>query len=133
MATIRKHIDVNATAEHVWDVIRDVGAVHTRFASGFVVDTVLEEGARLVKFANGVTVRELIVGVNDELRRLAYAAVGGMAQHHNASFEVVPLSADRTRIVWTTDVLPESAAKTIGAMIDAGSAAILETLNKSGR
>jgi hypothetical protein len=133
MATIRKNIDVTAPAAEVWDVIRDVGAVHTRFAPGFVVDTVLEDGARVVKFANGVSVRELIVGIDDDLRRLAYAATGGIAQHHNASFEVIALSADRTRIVWTTDVLPEAAAKTAGAMIEAGSAAIVQTLNRLGR
>jgi hypothetical protein len=133
MATIRKIIDVIAPAAQVWDIIRDVGAVHTRFVPGFVIDTTLEDGARVVKFANGMTVRELIVGVDDELRRLAYAATGGISQHHNASFEVVELSAERTRIVWTTDVLPESAAKIVGQMIEAGSAAIAQSLNGLGR
>lgn len=41
----------------VWDAARDVGALHTRLVPGFAVDTQLEEGARIVTFANGV-VRE---------------------------------------------------------------------------
>lgn len=90
MATIRREIPLSASPDRVWDVIRDVGAIHTRFAPGYVLDTQLEEGARIVTFANGVVVRELIVSVDDESRRLAYAAVGGTAARHNASFQVFP-------------------------------------------
>ena len=133
MATIRINIDVSATPAQAWDVIRDVGAVHTRFAPGFAVDTVLEEGARLVKFANGVTVRELIVAIDEDLHRVAYSATGGNIRHHNASFEVTGLPAGRTRIVWTADVLPEEAAKTVRTMMDAGSRVIQQTLDRLGQ
>jgi hypothetical protein len=133
MATIRINIDVSATPAQAWDVIRDVGAIHTRFAPGFVVDTVLEEGARLVKFANGVNVRELIVGIDEDLRRLAYSAVGAGPQHHNASFEVTELPTGRTRIVWTADVLPEAAANTVRGMMEAGARVIQQTLDRLGR
>jgi carbon monoxide dehydrogenase subunit G len=133
MSTIRINIDVSATPTQVWDVIRDVGAVHTRFAPGFVVDTTLEEGARLVKFANGMTVRELIVGSDEDLRRFAYSATGGTTQHHNASFEVTELPSGRTRIVWTADVLPEAAAKAVRGMMEAGSRVIQQTLDRLGQ
>ncbi|HWO03250.1 MAG TPA: SRPBCC family protein, partial [Methylomirabilota bacterium] len=39
MASIRQEIHVEAGAEQVWDAIADVGAVHTRLAPGFVIDT----------------------------------------------------------------------------------------------
>lgn len=133
MSTIRKHIDVDASAAKVWDVVRDVGAVHTRFAPGFVVNTELEPGARLVMFANGMKVRERIVAVDEQLRRVAYSASSERIAHHNASFEVVPLPDDRTRLVWTADVLPESAAELVGSMMEQGSAVILSTLGKLGR
>ena len=133
MATIRINIDVSATTAQAWDVVRDVGAVHTRFAPGFVVDTVLEEGARLVKFANGATVRELIVAVDEDLRRVAYSATGGNLQHHSASFEVTELPTGRTRIVWTADALPEAAAKTVRGIMEAGSRVIQQTLDRLGR
>ena len=112
------------------DVVRDVGAVHTRFAPGFVVDTKLEDGARVVSFANGYTAREVIVSVDDELRRIAYSVDSPQLEHHNASFEVIALSADRTRLVWTTDLLPDSARQTIAPMIDAGSQAIARALDR---
>lgn len=58
MATIRREIALKATVEQVWDVLRDIGALHTRLVPGFVVDTKLEPGARVVTFANGRVARE---------------------------------------------------------------------------
>ena len=88
MASIRRDIHIKASAESTWAAIRDVGAVHTRLAPGFVVDTRLEEGARVVTFGNGLVARELIVDIDDEARRLVWAVVGGRLTHHNASLQV---------------------------------------------
>ena len=73
MATIRKEALINASPETVWAAVRDVGAVHERLAPGFVVDTRLEPGARVVTFANGLVAREMIVDVDDQARRLVWA------------------------------------------------------------
>lgn len=129
MATLRKEIPVSASADQVWDVIRDVGAIHTRLAPGFVVDTQLEEGARRVKFANGLVVRELIVTVDAQTKRLAYAVVGGTAVHHNASFQVFPTNGGGATLVWISDFLPDSATAAFSTMIDAGSDVIKRTLD----
>ncbi len=72
MATIYKEFAVDAPPEFVWAAVKDVGAVHTRLAKGFVTNTVLTGGMRTVTFANGLTVTEQIVGVDDEHKRLAY-------------------------------------------------------------
>ncbi|HWN03271.1 MAG TPA: SRPBCC family protein, partial [Candidatus Dormibacteraeota bacterium] len=88
MASIRREIHVEAGAEQVWDAIADVGAIHTRLAPGFVVDTRLEDGARVVTFGNGLVARELIVDVDHGSRRLVWAVVGGRPTHHNASLQV---------------------------------------------
>src|SRR5437773_9053328 len=85
MASIRKEILINAHAADVWAAVRDVGAVHQRLAEGFVVDTRLDGSARTVTFANGLVLRELIVDVDDEARRLVYAAVGGRATQDRKS------------------------------------------------
>ncbi len=57
MASIRKDILTKARPDDVWDVLRDIGALHTRLVPGFVTDTRLEPGARIVTFANGMVVR----------------------------------------------------------------------------
>jgi carbon monoxide dehydrogenase subunit G len=130
MASIRREILIEADPAEVWAAVRDVGALHRRLAVGFVVDTRLEGDARIVTFANGLTVRELIVDIDDAARRLVWAALGGRMSHHNASFQVFADGAGRSRAVWTADFLPHDVAGPIGAMIDQGCAAIKRTLER---
>ncbi|MBV8927719.1 MAG: SRPBCC family protein [Mycobacteriaceae bacterium] len=85
MATIHKEIQIDASPERVWDALRDVGALHTRLAPGFVVDTRMEGDARVVTFGNGAVAREDIVSVDDETRRVAWAIVGQQFRHYNGA------------------------------------------------
>lgn len=124
MATIRKETVIEACPDRVWDALRDVGALHTRLAPGFVTDTKLEPGARVVTFANGMVVREEIIDVDEESRRVAWSATGGALAHHNGSAQAVAEGPRRTRFVWIADVLPHAVAPMIGAMMDAGITAI---------
>lgn len=128
MASIRKEIAVEAPADRVWDAIRDVGAVHTRLAHGMVRDTRLDGDSRLVTFANGETVRERIVDIDDRSRRLAYAVVGWRTTHHHASFEVVTDGESRSRVIWVADLLPDELAGLVDGLMEQGSAAIKATL-----
>lgn len=131
MASIRKEIEVHATPEHVWAAVRDVGAVHERLAPGFVVDTRLEDGARVVTFGNGMVARELIVDVDDTARRLVWAVVGSpRLTHHNASLQVFPDGPERSRVVWIADLLPDAIAGYIQAMIEQGMAVMKKTLER---
>ncbi len=131
MPSISKEVLIDAHPDEVWAAVRDVGAVHQRLAEGFVVDTRLDGDARVVTFANGLVVRELIVDVDDTARRLAYAAVGGRAAHHNASMQVFADGQGRTRLVWITDVLPNEVAGPIGALVEQGARAMKQTLERS--
>jgi len=85
VASIRKEISTKAPVEDVWDALRDIGALHTRLVPGFVVDTQLEPGARVVTFGNGMVVRERIVTVDEKTHRVVWSAIGGSLTHHNAS------------------------------------------------
>ncbi|HET6408435.1 MAG TPA: SRPBCC family protein [Chthoniobacteraceae bacterium] len=131
MASILKDIVINTSAEKVWDVVRDIGAVHRRFVPGLVTDVRLESDARVVTFANGMVVRELIVDLNDETRRFAYAAVGGDFKHHNASMQVFADGEGRCRLVWITDLLPDEIAQSIRAIIDQGAVIMQATLEQA--
>ncbi|MGH7022576.1 MAG: SRPBCC family protein [Caulobacteraceae bacterium] len=131
MASIRKEIRLATDPAAVWDVVRDIGAVHTRFAPGFVVDVVMEEGARVVTFGNGLIAREVIVDVDEAGRRLVYSVRGERLSHHNASFQVFAEGAG-SRLVWIADLLPASAAGSVEAMMTQGieaARAALERLN----
>ena len=128
MASIRKEIPLDVSADHAWAALRDIGALHHRLVPGFVVDTKLEDGARVVTFGNGMVVRELIVDLDDENRRLAWSARGGRLSHHNASAQVFAEGASRCRLVWIADLLPNEVAGDIRAMIDQAAAVMKPTL-----
>lgn len=129
MATLHKEIHIEARPEAIWDAARDVGGLHTRLVPGFVVDTQLEGSACIVTFGNGMVVRELIISIDDERRRLAWTAIGGRTTHYNAVLEVF---ADRsgTRVVWTTDLLPNEMVEPIAAVQENGLAAMKKTFEQ---
>ncbi len=119
MTSIHKEITLTTSPAAVWDVVRDIGAVHTRFAPGFVVDTKMDGEDRIVTFANGFVAREVIVDIDEGRRRLAYSVRSERIAHHNASFQVLA-EGKGARLVWIADVLPQAAALTVGAMMEDG-------------
>jgi carbon monoxide dehydrogenase subunit G len=131
MASIRREIHVEAPPDKVWDAVRDVGAIHQRLAPGFVTDVRLEPGARVVTFGNGLVVRERIVDLDDEARRLVWSVVGSRMTHHNASAQVFADGRERCRFVWIADLLPDEVAPAIAEMIDQGIGVIKQTLERA--
>jgi hypothetical protein len=132
MASIHKEILVDAAPEDVWAAIRDVGAIHTRLAQQFVVDTRLEGDSRLVTFANGAQIRERIIDVDDRRRRLAYSVVDWRATHHNASFQVFAEGETGSRVLWIADLLPNDLAALVDGLMEEGCAAMKQTLSGRG-
>ena len=127
MASIHREIEIAVKPETAWEALRDVGAIHTRLARGFVTDVRLEGGDRIVTFGNGMVVRERIVDVDDAARRVAWSVVGSSMTHHNASAQVFDADG-ATRFVWIADLLPNEVAPQIAGMIEQGLAAIRRTL-----
>ena len=130
MASIHRETLIDASPDDVWDALRDVGAVHQRLAPGFVTDVKLEPGARVVTFGSGQVVRELIIDVDEQTRRVAWAAVDGPMAHYNASAQVFTADGGRSRFVWIADLLPHEMAPAITAMIEQGLATIKRTLEQ---
>jgi hypothetical protein len=127
MATVHKEVQIHASPIRVWEARRDVGALHTRLAKGFVAKTEMDGNARIVTFANGMVAREDIVAVDDAARRVAWAIIGQQFHHYNGAAQLFD-HPDGTRFVWTTDLLPDELAPNMDAMMTAGIAAIKETL-----
>src|SRR3954470_7257349 len=100
MASVSKEIETDARPQEVWAAIRDIGALHTRLVPGFVIATRVEPGARIVTFGNGMEIREPIVDVDDEARRLVWSAEGAGTTHYNASVQVFEEVGGGSRVVW---------------------------------
>ncbi len=133
MGSIRKQLVVDASPESVWDAVADFGALHTRLVPGFVTDTRLDGGERIVTFASGAVQREPLVDRDDDARRLVYSAVDSPmgATHYNASVEVQAEGERASRLVWVVDFLPDSLAGMLDAAMDAGVASMARALGPS--
>ncbi|MGV9774676.1 SRPBCC family protein [Streptosporangium sp. NPDC003464] len=130
MASIHREFVVNATPDEVWDVLSDYGAVHERLAPGFVTDTRLSSDIRTVTFADGTIVHERLVDLDHDNRRVAYTVVGGSLHpsHHHASMQALAEAGGRTRLVWHTDVLPDTLAAPMAEFVEHGSAVMRQAL-----
>jgi hypothetical protein len=131
MSSIHKDIPIDAHPDHVWDAVRDFGAVHRRLAPGFVTDARLDGDARILTFANGTVARELLIDCDDARRRLAYAIVGERVKHYSASIQVTADGEARSRMIWIVDVLPNEIAAYIDGQMDQGIIAMQKTLGRN--
>ena len=128
MASIRKEILIKASPDKVWAALKDVGALHTRLVPGFVTDTRVEPGARIVTFGNGQVVRELIVDVNERDKRVVWAIVDEPFRHYNAAAQVFSEQSGGSRFVWSVDLLPDELKEHVAQMMDQGLGTIKATM-----
>ncbi len=128
MASIRKEITIDARPEDVWAAARDWGALHERLVPGFVVDTQLDGADRIVTFADGTKLREILVDLDDASRRLVWSVVDGPYTHHNGSTQVFAEGEGRARFVWTADLLPDELAGPTGEAMQRGTEVVKRTL-----
>ena len=110
MASIRREMVLACSPEQAWDALRDWGALHTRLAPGFVTDVCLDGADRIVTFFTGAVVREVLIDLDDQARRLAWSIVDDPYTHHNGVAQVFAQPDGQTRFVWVTDLLPNEIA-----------------------
>ena len=128
MASIHKQIHIDANPSDAWDALRDFGALHRRLAAGFAADTQLDGRDRIVTFFNGTVLRERLVDLDDDARRLAWSIIDGPYAHHNGVATVLPGEDGGTLFTWTADLLPDAAAPRTSELMDLGLHAIKRTL-----
>ena len=130
MATIHEEVLIDVEPAAAWAALADWGALHERLARGFVADTRLDGADRIVTFASGVELREVLITSDAEARRLVWSVVGGPYTHHNGAAQILVAPDGQTRFVWIADLLPGAAAPADGPGDAPGLAAIKETLER---
>jgi Polyketide cyclase / dehydrase and lipid transport len=128
MASIRTEIEIDARPEDLWAAVRDWGALHRRLVPGFVLDTRLEGEDRIVTFFNGTVLREVLIDLDEEARRLVWSVVDGPYTHHNGSAQVFAEGEDACRFVWVADLLPDTLAAPTREMMEQGTSVVKKTL-----
>jgi hypothetical protein len=76
----------------------------------------------------GAVVKERIVTVDDDQRRLVWSIVDGPYEHHNGSVQVFEGSDGRSRFVWLADLLPNEAAERTDQLMERGIQVARKTL-----
>jgi polyketide cyclase/dehydrase/lipid transport protein len=127
MASVRKEILIDASPDDVWAALRDWGAVHQRLVPGFATDARLDGPDRIVTFFTGAVVREVLIDLDDDARRLVWSVVDGPYSHHNGAAQVFA-NDGRTRFVWVADFLPDELADRTDGLMERGIGVIKETM-----
>lgn len=133
VASIYKDTRIDVNPDDAWDALRDFGALHERLAAGFATDTRLDGRDRVVTFFNGTVLRERLVSVDDDARRLVWSIVDGPYTHHNGSAQIFCDCDGRTWFVWVADVLPDELAPRTAEMMERGLEALKTTLEGVAR
>lgn len=119
MATIRHHAHIDRNPEDVWKIVADAGAIAAWFPG--IEACSLEGNLRRCSLGPGVELVEEVVTVDHDLRRFQYRIAGGPlpVEFHLATVDVLP-DGDGSLVVYSTDVLPDSAKDLIDPAIAAG-------------
>ena len=129
MAMIVKEALIAAPQELIWAAVRDIGQIHVKLCPGFVVDTEMDGADRIVTFGNGLKVRERIVNLDDDARRISWNVVSERLTHHHAVLQVFPTEKQGwSRVTWIAELLPHEVAPAVEAMIEEGMAAMTRKL-----
>ena len=127
MATIWWEEPIALPADAAWAALREVGRAHELFAP-VLTAAALDGEVRTVTFANGMTVRERIVARDEQRRRLCYAVLDDVFEHHSASMQLVPVDGSHCRFVWISDFLPDDRADMVGPLVEQGAHALRANL-----
>jgi len=128
MASIRRAIVIDASPERVWDALRDWGALHERLVPGFATDARLDGQDRIVTFSGGGPLRERLVDLDDDARRLVWSIADPPYSHHNASAQVFAHGRGRSLFVWVADFLPNELTGRVAPLIEQALGVIKRTL-----
>ncbi|WP_158220896.1 SRPBCC family protein [Kineosporia sp. R_H_3] len=118
MATLVREFTLTAPAQQVWDAVADVGGVNRLI--DFLGEVTVDGDIRSCQLGDAGALRELIVSVDHDLRRLAYsiqASPFGFT-HHHASMQVTPVDDATSRFTWITDVAPDTLAGAVTEPVD---------------
>lgn len=116
MATIYREAKLDVPVDEVWQALADVGSINRLIA--FLGDVTVDGDERVCALGDG-ELRELIVSVDEEQRRVAYSIQESPFgfRHHHSSMQAVR-EGEGTRFVWWTDVSPDEAAPALGEALD---------------
>ena len=118
MATIRRHIFINRSADDVWTLVGRPDLLHEWFPT---TGTKMEGNTRWIYLASGLEFEEDIVTLDNSLRRFQYTIVNNpIVKDHLGTVDVIDDPHGGCVVVYSTQMEPEVLALIIGGAAGAG-------------
>jgi hypothetical protein len=129
MASVKVNDRIQASADRVWDLLRDFGGIQ-RFSSAIESVSVQGEGigaVRTLTLPGGLTLQERLEALDDASRSLSYAIVGSHPLPFDDYLSTIRLSedGDGCQIEWSSSFAPRGGA-------EAQAAGMVEGIYRSG-
>ena len=117
MATIYRETEINVSVGKLWEAISDVDNVDKLLS--YLESAEMDGDFRTYAMDCGGQLRELIVTIDQESRRVAYFIVEGPFgfEHHSSSWRAIADGAKDT-FIWETDVMSDSIIEILEPVID---------------
>ena len=118
MGSVRRSAILGAPAADVWAFIGRPEALHEWFPT---TATRMEGTTRWVTLPTGIVFEEEILLVDHDLRRLQYRIVNNpLITQHLGMYDVIELSPTTCIVIYSTDMVPDVLALTVGAAAGEG-------------
>ncbi|MDX2019039.1 MAG: SRPBCC family protein [Deltaproteobacteria bacterium] len=114
MATIYLETSVNLPADQLWQKVADVGGISNLL--DIIMESSCEGDTRTCVTADGGKLKETILGIDHQNRRVAYTITESPfgLQFHAASMQVLDQGNGKSSLRWITDIKPDAAADMMG-------------------
>ncbi|MDH3226024.1 MAG: SRPBCC family protein [Thermoleophilia bacterium] len=118
MASIYAEVTINRPADEVWAEVADVGGISGMLE--IVSESSADGDVRKCTLANGAEIKEKILSVDPDNRRVGYTVTEGLPfEYHAASMQVFDEGDGTSRLRWITDVKPDAEAERMAPMFQA--------------
>ena len=107
MATVRREIRIERSPDDVWALLRDPTTIVDWFPG--IVSCTLDGSVRTVTMTSGLSLREEIVTIDDDLRRFQYRIDSPIMSHHLGMIDVLE-DHGGSLVIYSTDISPDPMA-----------------------
>ena len=108
MASVRRQLIFDRSADDVWAVIGDPATIHTWFPG--MADSTVDGTTRLITTVTGLPMPEEIITNDPIQRRFQYRVTSPIFTSHLGTIDVFDLDDGRSLVSYSTDAEPDALA-----------------------
>ena len=112
MASVRRQLIFDRSANDVWAIIGDPATIHTWFPG--MADSTVDGNTRVITTVTGLAMPEEIITNDSIQRRFQYRVTSPSFTSHLGTIEVFDLDDGRSLVSYSTDAEPDALALMIG-------------------